>query len=125
MAELDPTLGVYGITTAAELAGLNPQTLRLYEARGILVPARTTGGTRRYSSDDIRRLERVVGLLGEGLNLAGVGAVLDLQDRNDELQTQNDTLREGAPVSRRSSARRHPAQEGAARAVGGGRPARR
>ncbi|MEJ7649748.1 MAG: MerR family transcriptional regulator [Nakamurella sp.] len=93
MNELDPTLGVYGIATAAELTGLNPQTLRLYETRGILVPARTEGGTRRYSSNDIRRLKRVAGLLGDGLNLAGAGAVLDLQDRNDELQAQNDTLR--------------------------------
>ncbi|MDQ2847814.1 MAG: MerR family transcriptional regulator [Actinomycetota bacterium] len=107
MAELDPTLGVYGIATAAQLTGLNPQTLRLYEARGILVPARTAGGTRRYSSDDIRRLERVAGLLGDGLNLAGVGAVLDLQDRNDDLRAQNDTLREGPQVSRRSSSRGH------------------
>lgn len=110
MAELDPTLGVYGIATAAELTGLSPQTLRLYEARGILVPARTAGGTRRYSSDDILRLNRVAGLLGDGLNLAGVGAVLNLQDRNDELQTQNDTLREGAQVSRRSSSRGHSVQ---------------
>ncbi|MGI8417868.1 MAG: MerR family transcriptional regulator [Nakamurella sp.] len=110
MVELDPTLGVYGIATAAQLTGLNPQTLRLYEARGILVPARTAGGTRRYSGDDIRRLDRVARLLGDGLNLAGVGAVLDLQDRNDDLRAQNDTLREGAQVSRRSSSRGHPVQ---------------
>lgn len=58
MENVDPARPVFGISTAADLTGLNPQTLRLYEARGIVVPARTDGGTRRYSTDDVRRLER-------------------------------------------------------------------
>ena len=102
MDDLDPTRPVFGITTAAELAGLNPQTLRLYETKGIVVPARTDGGTRRYSTEDVRRLGRVADLLGEGLNLAGVGAVMRLQDRNDDLESRNDALTSDNKALRRS-----------------------
>src|SRR4029453_14409484 len=59
----DPARGVYGIAVAAELVGIDPQSLRLYERRGLLEPARTDGGTRRYSSDDIDRLRRNTALL--------------------------------------------------------------
>jgi DNA-binding transcriptional MerR regulator len=68
------------------------QTLRLYEARGLLQPARTDGGTRRYSTDDLDRLRRIGDLLDAGLNLAGIGMVLDLQDHNTQLEDQNTLL---------------------------------
>jgi MerR family transcriptional regulator/heat shock protein HspR len=82
--------GVYGISVAAELAGTTPQNLRLYESRGLLSPARSDGGTRRYSDDDITRLREIGRLLDAGLNLAGVAMVLRLQDANDALQAQLD-----------------------------------
>lgn len=81
--------GVYGISVAAELVGMGVQTLRLYEARGLVSPERTPGGTRRYSANDLERLRRVGQLLEEGLNLAGVIRVVDLE-------AQNTTLREDA-----------------------------
>jgi MerR family transcriptional regulator, heat shock protein HspR len=77
---------VYSITVAAELVGLSPATLRLYESKGLLSPARSEGGTRRYSEDDIERLRRVAELQGDGVNLAGVGKVLDLENENDALR---------------------------------------
>ena len=79
--------GVYGISVAAELVGMGVQTLRLYEARGLLEPDRTDGGTRRYSSDDLDRLRRIADLLQAGLNLAGIAIVMDLQDENDQLRS--------------------------------------
>lgn len=85
--------GVYGISVAAELTGIDPQTLRLYERRGLLTPARTDGGTRRYSDDDVVRLERISLLVGEGVNLAGVAQILDLEDRNSLLESDNGQLR--------------------------------
>lgn len=84
--EDDPGKGVYGISVAAELVGLDPQSLRLYERRKLINPERTPGGTRRYSSDDIDRLRRISGLLEEGLNLAGIAMVLGLQDDNQRLR---------------------------------------
>jgi MerR family transcriptional regulator/heat shock protein HspR len=81
--------GVYGISVAAELSGVGPQTLRLYEERGLLCPTRSPGGTRRYSDDDLVRLERITALLAEGVNVAGIGHILDLQDRNTELESHN------------------------------------
>ncbi len=86
----DADRGVYGISVAAELAGTGPQNLRLYESRGLLAPARTDGGTRRYSADDIHRLHRIAALLAEGLNLAGIAMVLDLQDQNAALRSELD-----------------------------------
>jgi MerR family transcriptional regulator/heat shock protein HspR len=82
-------LGVYGISVAAELSGVGPQTLRLYEERGLLCPTRSPGGTRRYSDDDLMRLQRITALLAKGVNVAGVGHILDLQDRNTELESHN------------------------------------
>ena len=89
---LDPRRGVYGISVAADLVGMGVQTLRLYEARGLLQPDRTDGGTRRYSTDDLDRLRRIGDLLDAGLNLAGIGMVLDLQDHNALLEDQNTQL---------------------------------
>ena len=90
--EPDPARGVYGISVAAELVGLDPQSLRLYERRGLLEPTRTDGGTRRYSSDDIDRLRRITELLTAGLNLAGIALVLDLEADNARLSSQLDAL---------------------------------
>ena len=89
----DADRGVYGISVAAELVGMGPQTLRLYEHRGLLEPDRTEGGTRRYSEDDLDRLRRIAELLGDGLNLAGIGMVLDLEHDNARLEADNTRLR--------------------------------
>ncbi len=70
---------VYVISVAAELAGLHPQTLRIYERKGLVDPARTGGGSRRYSDADIEQLRRIQELTGEGLNLVGVHKVLELE----------------------------------------------
>lgn len=80
--------GVYVISVAAELAGVHPQTLRIYERRGLLDPARTGGGSRRYSQRDIERLRRIQALTDAGLNLAGVKAVMELEDEVARLRAQ-------------------------------------
>jgi DNA-binding transcriptional MerR regulator len=86
----DPQHGVYGISVAAELVGMGVQNLRAYEARGLLEPERTDGGTRRYSAADLERLRRIGDLLDAGLNLAGIGMVLDLENQNSELRAQQE-----------------------------------
>lgn len=82
----DAARGVYGISVAAELVGMGVQTLRLYEARGLLEPERTGGGTRRYSANDLDRLRRIGDLLEAGLNLAGIAMVLELEAENRRLR---------------------------------------
>ena len=79
---------VYVISVAAELAGLHPQTLRIYERKGLVDPARTGGGSRRYSDADLAQLHRIQALTDEGLNLAGVKRVLDLEARIHELERE-------------------------------------
>ena len=74
------TQAVYVISVAAELAGMHPQTLRIYERKGLLEPARTAGGNRRYSDDDIERLRRISQLAAEGMNLAGIRRVMELEE---------------------------------------------
>jgi DNA-binding transcriptional MerR regulator len=91
---------VYGITVAAELVGTGVQNLRLYEARGLLNPARSAGGTRRYSGADLARLREIGRLLDDGLNLAGITAVLELQAANRVLQDQLDQERRQATRQR-------------------------
>ena len=83
---------VYGIAVAAELTGVNPAMLRAYEAKGLLTPHRTEGGTRRYSADDLARVRRITHLLATGLNLAGVEAVLALEGETRDLQAEVDRL---------------------------------
>ena len=78
--------GVYAISVAAELTGAAVQNLRVYERRGLVDPSRTEGGTRRYSEDDLDRVRRILSLLEDGLNLAGVAMVLDLEDDNARLR---------------------------------------
>lgn len=96
MARPPDARGVYGISVAAELTGVRVQTLRLYEARGLLLPARTAGGTRRYSERDLDRLRRIAALIDAGLNLAGIAMVLELQDENARLRAR---LARGAGLS--------------------------
>ena len=74
------TVGVYAISVAAAMVSMEIQNLRVYERRGLLTPDRTDGGTRLYSPDDVDRLERIRDLLADGLNLAGVTRVLELED---------------------------------------------
>jgi len=85
--------GVYGISVASELSGVDPQTLRLYERRGLLTPARTDGGTRRYSDDDLDRLARIGELVSAGVNIAGILQILHLEHRNTELESDNSQLK--------------------------------
>ena len=85
--------GVYGISVAAELSGIDPQTLRLYERRGLLTPARTDGGTRRYSDDDLDLLQQINELVAQGINIAGIAQILHLQHRNTELESDNSDLK--------------------------------
>jgi MerR family transcriptional regulator/heat shock protein HspR len=80
--------GVYGISVAAELVGMGVQTLRLYETRGLIRPARTDGGTRLYSADDLDRVRHIGSLLEDGLNLAGIARVLDLEQQNSQLRAE-------------------------------------
>ena len=80
--------GVYGISVAAELVGTGVQNLRAYEAHGLLEPERTPGGTRRYSAEDLDRLRRIGDLLDAGLNLAGIGMVIDLETQNSKLRAE-------------------------------------
>lgn len=90
MADRDGATPVYGIAVAAQLAGVPEASLRLFESRGLLTPSRTEGGTRRYSEDDIERLKRVTDLRDDGVNLAGIARVLDLEDINQGLRDQLD-----------------------------------
>ncbi|MFI6365610.1 MerR family transcriptional regulator [Nocardia sp. NPDC050630] len=84
---------VYAISVAADLAGIGIQTLRLYEQHGLITPARSPGGTRRYSGDDLARLARITTLAGQGINLAGIARILDLEDANTALTAERDQLR--------------------------------
>jgi len=87
---------VYVISVAADLAGVHPQTLRIYERKGLVDPARTQGGSRRYSEHDIDRLRRIQDLTAEGLNLAGVKRVLELEAEIGRLETEIDRVRHDA-----------------------------
>lgn len=87
-----PGQGVYGISVAAELSGIPVQSLRLYERHGLLTPSRSDGGTRRYSADDLARLQRITELVAAGVNLAGIARILDLQDDNATLLADNQAV---------------------------------
>jgi MerR family transcriptional regulator/heat shock protein HspR len=84
----DRTRAVYVISVAAELAGVHPQTLRIYERKGLLDPSRTSGGSRRFSDHDIERLEHIQRLTTAGLNLEGVRRVLELEAEVDRLRAE-------------------------------------
>jgi MerR family transcriptional regulator/heat shock protein HspR len=87
---------VYVISVAAELAGVHPQTLRIYERKGLLDPARTVGGSRRYSEHDIARLRRIQDLTTAGLNLAGVKYVMELEAELLQLRAELEATRDDA-----------------------------
>lgn len=84
---------VYVISVAAELSGMHPQTLRIYERKGLVAPARTSGGSRRYSDADVALLQRISELTSLGMNLVGVKRVLDLEARIATLEAEVESLR--------------------------------
>ena len=93
----DPNKGVYMISVAAELAGVHPQTLRIYEARGLITPKRSPGKTRLYSQDDVEKLRRIQELTSElGMNLAGVEKVFELEQELEQMRSRMDRLQKKA-----------------------------
>ena len=102
----EPSRAVYVISVAAELAGVHPQTLRIYERKGLVDPARTEGGSRRYSDADINQLRRIQELTNEGLNLAGVKMVLELEETvaalRDQLARLQDDARQAIDAAHRT-----------------------
>ncbi len=107
--------GLFSISVAADLAGLHPQTLRVYEREGLLDPGRSAGGTRRYSRRDVNRLHEISALTADGLNMAGIRRVLALEEETRRLQAELARLRDlaggngrrkpgaGAPQKRENS----------------------
>ena len=93
MADLRRSMGLYVISVAAELAGVHPQTLRIYERKGLVEPSRTEGGSRRYSEGDIDRLRRIQDLTAAGLNLEGVRRVMELEDELAHVRAQLEQAR--------------------------------
>jgi MerR family transcriptional regulator/heat shock protein HspR len=83
---------VYIISVASELAGVHPQTLRIYERKGLLRPARTAGNTRRYSDSDIDRLKQIQELTGRGINLAGVKMIMDMQLKLERIRSEMEEM---------------------------------
>jgi MerR family transcriptional regulator/heat shock protein HspR len=92
---------LYIISVAAELAGVHAQTLRIYERKGLIEPARTEGGSRRYSDRDIELLQRIQELTNEGVGLAGVRRILDLEARLEDATAEIDRLKEELVALRR------------------------
>ena len=92
----DRDAGVYVMSVAADLAGLHPQTLRLYERRGLVEPARTDGGTRRYSDADLDQLRRIGELTDAGVNIEGVRRILELEVKIAELSRALEQARRAA-----------------------------
>jgi MerR family transcriptional regulator/heat shock protein HspR len=95
---------LYIISVAAELAGVHPQTLRIYERKGLIEPQRTEGRSRRYSDRDIKLLQRIQELTNEGVGLAGVRRVLDLEAELEEAYAEIERLRERVAAARREVA---------------------
>ena len=93
MAENDANRAVYVISVAAELTGVHPQTLRIYERKGLLDPSRTSGGSRRFSDADLTRLRHIQQLTGTGLNLEGVRRVLELESELERLRAELEETR--------------------------------
>ena len=93
--------GVYIISVAAELVGVHPQTLRIYERKGLLQPSRTAGNTRRYSDHDIDRLQTIQRLTQEGVNLAGVKMIVEMENQLDLLHRRMEQMRQEIEVAER------------------------
>ncbi|HZU92660.1 MAG TPA: MerR family transcriptional regulator, partial [Microbacterium sp.] len=89
---MDADTPVFAIAVAAELAGMHPQTLRQYDRIGLVVPGRTTGGSRRYSTRNIEQLREVAQLSSEGMSLPAIARLLDLEDENRMLRRQVSSL---------------------------------
>jgi MerR family transcriptional regulator/heat shock protein HspR len=100
------TQAVYVISVAAELAGMHPQTLRIYERRGLVNPARTQGGNRRYSDADIEQLERISDLAEQGMNLEGIRRVMELEAENARLRAELARVRAAAAQAEIEAERR-------------------
>ncbi|HWW89375.1 MAG TPA: helix-turn-helix transcriptional regulator [Solirubrobacteraceae bacterium] len=95
--QVETDRGVFMISVAARLANMHPQTLRMYEARGLIEPQRSPKGTRLYSQDDVERLKRIQEMTAElGLNLAGVERVLDLELQIDEMHARIEEIEQQA-----------------------------
>jgi MerR family transcriptional regulator/heat shock protein HspR len=95
-AAFDESRGVFMISVAAELAEMHPQTLRMYEARGLITPRRSPKNTRLYSFEDVERLRRIQRMTDEGLNLAGVETVLQLETQIERMRAEMGRMRERA-----------------------------
>lgn len=95
----DPDAGVYVMSVAADLVGVHPQTLRIYERRGLLEPARTLGGTRRYSDSDLVRLRHIGELTGVGVSIEGVRRILELEAELAELRAELDRAKRTTQTS--------------------------
>ena len=93
MAQADRDKPLYMISVAAELTGMHPQTLRVYESKGLVNPKRSGGNTRLYSRSDIERLELINQLTDEGINLAGVVRILDMKERAEKREVEIEELR--------------------------------
>src|SRR4051812_22592640 len=103
--DLDPDRGVYMISVAAELAGMHPQTLRIYESRGLIQPKRSPKNTRLYSQDDVDRLRRIQELTSElGMNLAGVEKVFELEQEIERMRRRMRSLEKQAEQLERAMA---------------------
>ena len=99
MAKPDPAQAVYVISVAAELTGMHPQTLRIYERKGLVQPARTGGGSRRYSDEDVALLRRIAELTSEGMNLVGVKKILVLEAKLAALEAELEAARRAQSTS--------------------------
>ncbi len=120
---------VYVISVAAELAGVHPQTLRIYERKGLVEPARTDGGSRRYSDDDVALLHRIQELTNQGLNLAGVKRVLEMESELERIRHELVEVRRRADEAIAEAHRQHrrdlvPVQQSVVLYEGGRRPRR-
>jgi MerR family transcriptional regulator, heat shock protein HspR len=102
---------VYVISVAAELAGMHPQTLRIYERKGLVEPSRTAGGSRRYSDQDIARLARISELAAEGMNLSGIRRVMALEVENELLRNEVNELRSQLNQASAEAERRTPRRD--------------
>ncbi len=107
----DHTHAVYVISVAAELAGMHPQTLRIYERRGLVQPARSQGGNRRYSDQDIALLRRIQELASEGMNLEGIRRVMVLEAENSRLRLELEQARAAMVGALQEAERRAPRRD--------------
>ena len=100
-----PDRALYIISVAAELAGVHPQTLRIYERKGLIAPSRTSGRSRRYSDRDIALLQRIQELTNEGVSLVGVRKILDLEAQLEAMRDEVDDLEDALAAARQELAR--------------------